>query len=130
MEELQWGYYTLDITPAFWSTVIQDIPRLVGLCWDSQSTIPCLHVAITALSGQAQELLPSVLVKCHHFHSFRQVDITGRGSSDLPTAGSKNNKVSKNHRREPSRNRSGEELLILCEGQGMLTKIPHLGNDL
>lgn len=42
----------------------------------------------------------------------------------------KNNKMNKKHRREPSRNRGGKELLILCEGQGMPTKIPHLDNDL
>lgn len=72
-------------------------------------------------------LLPSVLFKCHHFRSLWQVDITGRVSCDLPKVASKNNKVNKNHRREPSRATGGKELLILCEGQGMLIKIPHFG---
>lgn len=59
MEELQRGYYTPDIAPAFWRTTTQDMPRLVGLCWSSQSTIPCL-VAITALSSQAQNVFASI----------------------------------------------------------------------
>lgn len=59
MEELQLGYYTLDIAPAFWRTTLQDIPQLVGLFWGNQSTIPC-PLAITALPGQAQDVVASI----------------------------------------------------------------------
>lgn len=106
-------------------------PRTCLGLWGSAGAARAqFHVSWQSQPSQVRHkmsLLPSVLFKCHHFHSLWQVYIRGRVSSDLLKFASKNHKVRKNHRREPSGTRGGKELLILCEAQGMLTKIPHFG---